>query len=414
MLKVLIHASQADAHALPYLRNLAEALLCLPVQIVAVVHRESPASVDFQQAIASFENRIVIDASLQADAEASALGSTAQRQREFIAAVERHAPHHVYVVNGDALASLLGVARRFGANQSFPPAEILLHDAGWAYASRLSKAHLVAHAQLHGLFAAPWSRVHWLDPLAYEKAGTMFPKHASRVNLLPEPVPALPRIDQRDARKHFQIPEEGNYIGCVGQLTEQAGVDQFIHAFARNPHRDEHLLLVGRATPVVQAAANAYPLLQKQKQILLIDESVTDAVQATALRALNIVAIPHPRCMHVDGTLLRATAAGRPVLGSEFGWIGSTINQFKLGWTCPTHDAVATVKCIRTAFAQYDKWKPSAATKRLWQFHTETHFRSAITAILRERLNEPNQAPPITWAKVASAQAHAENYAVSN
>lgn len=408
MLKVLIHAPQADAHALLYLRNLVEALLPLPVQIAAAVHRDAPASVDFQQAIAAFENRIEIDAILETDAGASALGASAQRQREFTAAVDRHAPHHVYVITGDALASLLGVARRFGNSHAFPSAEIILHDSAWAYQSRLSKAHLVAHAQLHGLFAAPWSRVHWLDPRAYEKAGAMFPKHASRINLLPEPVPALPRIDQRDARKHLQIPDEGNYIGCIGTLSEQEGVDQFIHAFARNPHRDEHLLLVGRPTPIVQAAANAYPFLQKQKQILIVDESITDDVQAATMRAVNVVAIPHPHCPRVEGTLLRAISLGRPVLGSTFGWLGTTIDQFKLGWTCPTVDAVATVKCIRNAFTQYDKWKPSTASKRLLQFHSESHFRSAITAMLRDRLNEPTPAAPITWDKVASTQAHTE------
>jgi hypothetical protein len=100
--------------------------------------------------------------------------------------------------------------------------------------------------------------------------------------------------------------------------------------------------------------------------------------------------------------VIRAAAARRPVLATDFGWMGWAVRKFGLGWTANVWDAAALGATIRQAMEQAAGWSMPAIAERFVRYQSAENFQAHWTARLRERLQLPPDERLVLWESVLS------------
>ena len=130
-----------------------------------------------------------------------------------------------------------------------------------------------------------------------------------------------------------------------------------------------------------------------------------------AILALDVVCTPYPYYRGPASILLRAAASHKPVLSSNFGWLGWITERFALGKTCNVTDRVAFRMSIVEALDSSCDYSQGDSVTLLLQFHDWRNFESHLTAGARSLLGLEAK-PLITWETVndgikgASPEAH--------
>jgi len=91
----------------------------------------------------------------------------------------------------------------------------------------------------------------------------------------------------------------------------------------------------------------------------------------------------------LSSTLLEGTAAGRPVLVNAFGWSGTMVKRFGLGWACDVLNHAEFATTMRTALDHADEYRESESIRRLLAFHAPQNFASSWVQGLKETLGQP-------------------------
>jgi hypothetical protein len=143
-------------------------------------------------------------------------------------------------------------------------------------------------------------------------------------------------------------------------------------AFDRSPlAADDRVLLVGRATPPIRELLQTrYDQLIRQQRIVVVDRYVSDDELGAAFFAADVVAVTHPRQIGSSGTLVRAAAAERYLLTSDFGWVGWVTKLFQLGSAVDVVDAGALTAALTTALERSARYQRSEAANRFCRYHT--------------------------------------------
>ena len=101
--------------------------------------------------------------------------------------------------------------------------------------------------------------------------------------------------------------------------------------------------------------------------------------------------------------MLQGIAAGRPVLVSDFGWMGVMVRRFGFGTTCEVHDPTAFAAAIRSALDHAATYQETEATRRLLEFHAPANFTESWLAGIRQKLGLPPSATARSWETVVAA-----------
>jgi glycosyltransferase involved in cell wall biosynthesis len=330
--------------------------------------------------------------------------------RQFTDSIHRAGPDFVYVPSADGLSQMIGVARATG-RRVLPRgthAEALMLRGSFAYPSAGWRGRLKERLSWAAATAAPWSLLHHLDPLVYERAVARRPALAARMRVMPDPVEPPTGADRREVLTRLGVPADGGrYIGTAGLLDARKGVDLLIRAYAdaRRAGRlraDDRLLLVGRHDPAIAALlAGDYRDLVRSGHVQSVDRVVGAEEFVDAIGAMDVVATPYPRHIGSASIVLRAAAAGRPVLGGTFGWIGWAVSRFGLGRTVDVADPAAFADALVLSLEESPEYHPPAAARRFVDFHTPDNYHAHWTSGLRQRLGLPQAANLVTWESVA-------------
>ncbi len=94
---------------------------------------------------------------------------------------------------------------------------------------------------------------------------------------------------------------------------------------------------------------------------------------------MDVIAAVYPQHTGSASIVIRAAAAGRPVLGSDYGWIGRTIEKHGLGLACRPSDESSILRGISWAFRcpEVDEQRAHAFA---WQNSVE-RFTQVICAL---------------------------------
>lgn len=409
-MRVLIFEPQFLGHNLVHVARLVRAVDDLGCQPVLATTPMAIKSEEFRLHVTDVLSRLelVTLGGFRTDAEGRRIRSNGIRGAAALygglhSAIKQAKPDHVYVPLGNQLARL--AALPFGLTSTLrklnAEAETLLVGGRYLY-PRSSVWHRFRQKALLSLIAAgPWSSVFHLDDAAYEQ----FQLHGGRMaqigKLLPEPIGQFDRISKTVARKRFDLPIEGRAIGVVGLIECRKGLDLLLNAIRAASGQlqpTDRLFLIGPHHPEVhRMLAGEHADLVAADRVRSIDRRLSEAEMAAAIAAIDVVATVYPNHPYASGVLSAAAAVGRPLIGSSTGWIGRTINRFRLGHTCDPGSPPDVASKLVAALDASSHYEPSAACERLVEFLGDRNYAALWTARLRERLGVGPSPEARTW-----------------
>ena len=233
-----------------------------------------------------------------------------------------------------------------------PRIEGLLMNCDFAHLSGVRRAAMRLKAVLYrGVLASRlFDRVVVIDDIAYGNMRSWCP--AGRLVLCPDPVDIPSGHRQVASRQEIGLPVHAKVIGAFGVLTHDKRIDLLVEAFlSRSPAQDEYLLLMGEQKAHLRKKLRQ--LLdgrEEASRVWIVDRFMKDEELLSAINAVDVVAVTYPHHMGSASFLIRATAAGKPVLASNVGWIGYTMNKYRLGRTCDVLDRESLRQGLDWAF----------------------------------------------------------------
>jgi len=406
--RVLIFEPSSYGHRLTYVKHIATALAALPVEVVLALGREAPRTDEYAAQIASLEDRVTIDASIAFPRGLAPMRVAKAKFAALRAAVSRHRPNHLCVPYADALSQVIGL-HRWQGRRAWPQdvtAEALIMRGDYAYDPAPSLVNRLRYrVRIMALAAAPWQTLYHIDPIVYDYLRRHCRALRGRMRLAPDPIEPMPAMTTAQARRFLQVPEDGRYLVCSGQLDQRKGADLLIRAFARAKLGPaDRLLLVGKMNDVVRTALEEDgAALRRTGRLITFDRYVSDEELSAANVAADVVVTPYPRHIGSASILIRAAAAGKRVLGSDFGWIKWAIETFDFGEACPVRDLEVFAAALPGNLDAAPDYQHNEAARRFVAFHSIANAQATWTAPVCQRLGrEPEHAPP-DWEHVMAA-----------
>jgi len=396
-MKAMIFEPVPFGHRLTGVRVLAEALLEIIDDVLIVTSDGAPSGDPYKNQILPIENRVkVMTAPFPSEGTPWTIG---RKKLSLLHHVLKNTKvDHVYIPYADGMTQIAGLLAKPGLF-SLPKgtvAEALTMRGTYAYpGADKFKARLM----LRALEWSPWNKIHLIDPLAYRFVHKNLPRLAKRCPLLADPIETRPGIDRKLARRLLGLPEDGRYLGCIGEIDSRKGGELLLRAFKRAKLEEtDRLYLAGRLTqPVRDVLNNELGEEFRAGRIITPDRYLTEDELNWATSALDVVVTPYPGFVGSASIVIRAAAAGRVVLGNDYGWMGYVIPTFKLGRVC---DAT-NVDVLADAFPQkLDKamtYVPDPISMELSRFYSIDNVRAGWTAGIRQRLGLPPRAGTVEW-----------------
>jgi glycosyltransferase involved in cell wall biosynthesis len=399
-MRVLIFEPDHTGHHLTYVRLLIESLLPLRVDVTLSLGQQAFGSVEFEQQVKQFEGRLKFDR-LPVLVQGQPIKFMCANSANFLETVRRVAPDHVMVPYADGLTQGLGLRRVWfgGKLPRSMTSEALMMRGAFAYPRSRWRQRASALFSLWTTDLSPWDRLHLLDPIPYDMVQNRGGGLAARAHLIPDPVPPPRVTDRVQARQMLGLATAGRYLGCAGVLDERKGIDKLIRAAASAKlGDDDRLLLLGSLSPGIRQLLNTeYSGLVNSGRIVVLDRYATDLEFEAAITAMDLVCTTYPRHTGSVSIAIRAAAAGRAVLASDWGWLGLVVPRFGLGWTCDATSVESLIQAIPTALDRAASFTLSDAGRRFVEFHSIRNFQACWTHLLRQKMGSPPESQMRTW-----------------
>lgn len=419
-MRVLIFEPDSSGHRLHYVRHIVSALLGIDglEQITVALAADARSTPEFATHLADLPAAVQFDTWIPPIGGGS-LRFALDRLAALRQSIDRATAQWLYVPYADGLSQVIG-ARRVAMLPGLPRGictEGLMLRGGFVYPHQTCKATLAARLSWAAARRAPWTVMHVLDPLVYDRIKRNDPRLAQRCCLMPDPVEVPQSTDRLAARERLEIPTNGRYLAVVGLIDRRKGVDLLLRAFAKAQlcPRDK-LLLVGRHEPAIQQLlAEPYVGLVKQGRIISIDRTVSTDELLDAIVACDVMCALYPRHIGSASTVIRAAAAARPTLGHNYGWIGHIVPRFELGWTCDATDPSALSKRLVESLDQAESFSLNESASRYVRFNSVENFQAHWMSAIRHRLGLAPAAGLLGWddiQRTGSATHFGENAAV--
>jgi glycosyltransferase involved in cell wall biosynthesis len=402
-LRVLVFEPASEGHHFAYARLILPAFAEVADSVVLSTTSEALASAQYRMLVQPLECRVEFDVFSRSS---GGLVRNAMRQLQALAqSIRRVRPDHVVVPYADGISQLMGATRLLPIFPRGVPLEGLMFRGAFAYPSVSLRRRAFTIASRELASRAAWTRIHHLDPLVLTEIQRRGGGFAARCDLMPDPVDRMTPTDLATARRRLGIPEDGRYVGCVGALDRRKGVDLLIRAFANaRVAPNDRLLLVGPHEPhVADMLRGEHSSLVRAERIVSIDRFVSQSDFETAVQAADLICTPYPDHVGSASIVIRGAAAGKLVLGSDYGWIGATIKQFGLGRTCRVTDGSEFTRAIENAIERAPNFSSGEAGRRFVTFHSPENFVACWTSYIRSRLGKPEAPGRLTWKWVLEA-----------
>ena len=185
-----------------------------------------------------------------------------------------------------------------------------------------------------------------LDPYAIPFISA--PRHASVVHL----ADGIPVAASNSGSEPLLDLEDGRQTALFfGSIARRKGIFETLTALSLlSPLCQKRLCLViaGRVPEEVRSAI-ASATGGTGVRIITLDRYLPDEEVSTLFAETDLVLVPYPRHVGSSGILVRAAAAGKPVLGSDYGLVGANIRHHQLGRTVDATDPA----CLADALSEW-------------------------------------------------------------
>ncbi len=221
----------------------------------------------------------------------------------------------------------------------------------WQLRDRVCLARLLQNPQLHSLFC--------LDPFAVEQINQANPQ--PKALYLIDPVylhrPSPEQLQQ--LRQSLEIQPGRKAFLMFGVLAQRKGMFELLDAIAALPNevcQTICLLLIGPLELENQAELEArlQRLQTKPVQIIRRHDFILDRDIQLYFKIADVILAPYQRHIGMSAILVRAAAAGKPVLAADFGLMGQVARHHQLGITvdamAPAELAQGILACLAPEF----------------------------------------------------------------
>jgi glycosyltransferase involved in cell wall biosynthesis len=262
-------------------------------------------------------------------------------------AVVQHRPDHCMMMYFDHVQFSLATDMRFDfpvrlSGTYFRPSFYYRRAKAAPFAPRAVVDDLQKRALLRLALRNPHvDTLFCLDPYAVapiESLGT-----SASVVHLPEPFEVDPPQTEApdDTRRRLQVEEGRQVLLLFGSLDPRKGVLELLEAFRALPDdlaRRACLVMAGETTAIHHEMTEAMAALRRRDalQVVHLDTFVSDEEMHSLFRAAALVLVPYQRHVGSSGVVVRAAAAGVPVLGPDYGMLGTLIRDRRLGLSVDT------------------------------------------------------------------------------
>ncbi len=262
--------------------------------------------------------------------------------RVLRSAVERHRPDLCVLMYFDHLQASLGRGLRFDFPVSFSGTyfrpSFYYREAGVGPASaRTRMEDLQKRALLRLALRNPHFRTLFcLDPYAVTPiAGLGTPAHVVH---LPEPFETNPPAAETvaETRSRMRVRDGRQVLLLFGSLDPRKGVLQLLTALRQMPDallERACLVMAGETTGIRSDLKEAVASVRGREalQVIHLDSFVPDTEMHNLFGAADLVLMPYQKHVGSSGVLVRAAAAGVPVLVQDYGMLGMLARDRRLG-----------------------------------------------------------------------------------
>ena len=424
-MRVLIYEPQYVGHNMAYVANIVPRLDALGCEVVLATSEQASKSEQFRNHLgASVESCEIIELGGYED-RGSTRGIRMTGPRNTWAmlnglskSLQAAKPEHLLIPFGNPTVSFLGMPSsisRYIRRHSIE-AETLLLFGRYSYPHRGWKNALKENLALTLIDRGPWTRVHHILPHAYETMQSFSASLRGKANLLPDPIQVASPVPQAEARRKLKIPLDGRYAVLVGLLERRKGVLELLNArrAAKHLRHTDRVLLAGRvADELKPILATEYSDLIDAGQLIVLDRHLSNEELEATCFAANLVCTPYPNHRYSASIVIRAAAAGVPVLANAIGWMNDVVNRFGLGITCDTNNAEVFAEQLAHALESSSEYYPSEAAQRFVKFHTVENFTWQLTSRIAERLGQASgNAHALRWDTVINEETDTQGDAV--
>jgi glycosyltransferase involved in cell wall biosynthesis len=405
--RCLIYERDVTGHRLQHVRHLTEALLEVGCEVVIALQSDAQQRVEYKVHLAPLEAHFQLRHDLNSQ-QGTGYFSVARRVDELLGTILVERPDWVYIPYADMMTQAAAVRSllRGGRDFRMAPIEGQVMRGRYAYPAGSLRARIGSYASRWLTQQSPWRVTHLLDTWVYNNLqGTA---SNTEFRLIPEPVEPLPQVDSLEARRLLGIPLEGRYVATTGLMEPRKGIDLLVGAFARAKLRqDDRLLLIGKMHQTIRdLISRDYQALLNAGRIIIVDRYVSDFELGCGFAAGDVLVTPHPGQIGSSGTLVRTAAAGRPIIASNFGWVGWVTQQFELGATVDVTDLTAFANAIEATLNNTAAWRRGEKAARFCQYHTVKNQKAHwLVSLARDRdLVLGELADRIDWSWVTESR----------
>jgi hypothetical protein len=322
-----------------------------------------------------------------------------QLLRNLKTAVAETRPDYLMVPSADAQTLAMAAFGHLGISV-LPrelPSEATFHCGYAEVKSRKQAAKEFVYRSAYS--GATWGSLNFVNFLYLQRAAREQRSWVNRARLIADPVPRVTRLDRGAARRLLDIPEEGRYLGLLGELDPRKAIPELLAAFRlADLGSKDRLLLGGRLDAGFRTLIESeYRDLLSAGRIVLIDRFLTEQELLQGFGALDVVCATYRDFPGLASLMLKGVAAGRPILAQDFAWCAALIKRFDLGRTADIHDVQDFAKNLRMALEASDGYSESEATRRLLAFHEPANFAAGMSERLRCLTGKPALQPVKTW-----------------
>ncbi len=279
---------------------------------------------------------------------AAVLANDRQIGRVLRRAVEEHTPDHVVLLYADHVQFSLATGLRFRrpvriSGIYFRPSFYYRSVGRAPTTARTAADDLQKRMLLWLALRNPHvDTLFTLDPYAVEPVRRL----GARVVALPEAVETDVTQDEApDAtRARLGVDPHRQMLLLFGSLDPRKGVRELLDALALLPDetaRRAALVMAGESVGVESDVVRAVGALRAHGalQVVHLDAFVPDEEMHRLFAAAHLVLLPYQRHVGSSGVLVRAAAAGVPVLGQDYGMMGALLDERRLGLAVDTTSA---------------------------------------------------------------------------
>lgn len=409
-MRTLVYEPRVGGHFLNFVAVVAEALADLGAECHVVVAETAPGSAAFEQTIAPIAHKVRVHARVPAQRSGSTWKYAHQNWSELSSAVRDIEPDRTYLPTADAFVQWIALARLAGRNDILKRTHVealLLNGAVIQPAPSFSErckrrlAHELAKRGCHTLYH--------LNPFVRDWELARGIPEERCVRTMPDPV-EREESSKGEARERLGLPLDARIVGMVGGIDRRKGAHILIDAFATAQWGPRDMLMMwGTASQEIREKLATLAQQPGMRDRLLVREGRIEPDDFyRAISAMDLLALPYTLVTHSSSIVIRAAAAGRPVVTTAGGWAEKVMERFSLGWTFegPKADRLAAIlpACLESAAS----WSSSANVQRFVDYNSRGNFVAHFTAGLRAELGKEDDPHLLTWkALLESAAADA-------